>query len=65
LSCINHARYNCQSLRSIAYAICYSGYFVAIFVIFNKKCKVIGKVYIKEVKSKQLAHFAILVLKKL
>ena len=57
--------YNCRSLKSIAYIVCYSGYFIAIFVIFSKKCKVIGKVYIKEVKSKRFAYFIVLILKKL
>ena len=65
VSYINYVSYNCRSLKSIAYIIRYSGYFIAIFVIFNRKCKVISKVYIKEVKSKRLAHFIVLILKKL
>jgi hypothetical protein len=62
---VNYTSYNRRSLKSIAYAIRYSGYFVAILVIFGKKCEVISKVYIKEVESRRLAYFVVLALRKL
>ena len=65
LSCVNHASYNCRSLKSIVYVIRYSGCFVAMFVIFGRKCKVISEVCIKEVKSGRLAYFIMLALRKL